>query len=87
MKWPSIDESVSLCICLLTVACNCKIQPFFIGYSLWGEKYFGFGLNLTVLLGPGSGFNFKPMQTSRRAVSDPLPEPLALLQQNTLLPI
>ncbi len=37
--------------------------------------------------GPGSGFNFKPVQTSRRAVSDPLPEPPALLQQNTLLPI
>ncbi len=37
--------------------------------------------------GPGSGFNFKPVQTSRRAVSDPLPEPPTLLQQNTLLPI
>ncbi len=37
MKWPSIDESVSLCICLLTVACNCEMQHFFfIGYSLWG---------------------------------------------------
>ncbi len=23
----------------------------------------------------GTGFNFKPVQTSRRAVSDPLPEP------------
>ncbi len=30
-------------------------------------------------------FNFKPVQTSRFAVSDPLPEPPALLQQNTLL--
>ncbi len=37
--------------------------------------------------GPGSGFNFKPVQTCRRADSDPLPEPPALLQQNTLLPI
>ncbi len=37
--------------------------------------------------GPGSGLNFKPVQTSRRAVSDPLPELPSLLQQNTLLPI
>ncbi len=35
----------------------------------------------------GTGFNFKPVQASRRAVSDLLQEPLALLQQNTLLPI
>ncbi len=29
MKWPSLDESVSLCICLLNVACNREMQPFF----------------------------------------------------------
>ncbi len=29
MKRPSLDESVSLCICLLTVACNREMQPFF----------------------------------------------------------
>ncbi len=72
MKWPSLDESVSLCICLLTVACNREKQPFFIGYLLWGKKMLGLGrvraLNLTVPLGSGqpisvTGFNFKPVQT------------------------
>ncbi len=48
MKWPSLDESVSLCICLLTVACNRETQPFFIGYSLWGGKN---------ILGLGSKFH------------------------------
>ncbi len=78
MICPSIDESVSLGICLLTVAYNREIQPFLCLLS-WldvvGVKIFsGLGrlraLNLTVLLGSddlgyesGSGFNFKPVQT------------------------
>ncbi len=54
-----------------------------------GGKIFRVSLNLTVPLGSGqtisgTGFNFKPVQTSRRAVSDPLPELPALLQQNTV---
>ncbi len=56
------------------------MQPFsffFVGYSLWGVFWVGFGLqSLTVLLGsgqvgsddlgygPGSGFSFEPVQTS-----------------------
>ncbi len=49
MKWLSFDESVSLCICLLTVACNRQMQPFkkknsLVGYSLWeGKKISGSG--------------------------------------------
>ncbi len=62
MKWPSHDEYVSLSICLLTVACNREMQPFFIGYSLWGGGGGGgdipgsgrvWALNLTVPLGSG----------------------------------
>ncbi len=30
MNWPSLDESFSLHICLLTVACNREIQHIFI---------------------------------------------------------
>ncbi len=74
MKWPSLDESVSLCICLLTVACNREKQPFFIGYLLWGKKNVGFGsgsgskFNCAARVGLGqpisvTGFNFKPVQT------------------------
>ncbi len=50
VKWPSIDGSVSLCICLLTIACNREMQPFFIiiGYSLWGGGH---------ISGSGSKFN------------------------------
>ncbi len=95
MKWPSIDEYVSLCICLLTVACNSEMQPFFYWLFVVGGNISGSGSKFRsgrvrrsrVGYGPGSGFNFKPVQTSRRAVSDPLPEPLVLLEQNTLLPI
>ncbi len=44
MKWPSLDESVSLCICLLTVACNREMQPFFLLAIHCGEgKDFGSG--------------------------------------------
>ncbi len=69
-----------------------KCSLFFIGYSLWGENILGSGSKFNcgsedLGYGPGSGFNFKPVQTSRRAVSDPLPEPPGLLQQSTLLPI
>ncbi len=34
MKWPSLDESFSVCSCLLTVACNSEIQRvfFLVGY-------------------------------------------------------
>ncbi len=58
MKWPSLDESVSLCICLLTVACNPEMQPlFFLGYSLGGGGIWGSGqvwaVNLTVQVGLG----------------------------------
>ncbi len=56
MKWPNIDESVSLCICLLTVACNPERLLFFFGYSLcvWGGGGFLVrALNLTVPLGSG----------------------------------
>ncbi len=89
MKWPSIDESVSLCICLLTVAIF-----FYWLFVVEGKIFRVRALKLTVLLGsddlgygPGSCFNFKPVQTSRCAISDPLPEPSALQQQNTLLSI
>ncbi len=73
MKWPSLDESVSLCICLLNVACNREMQKkkkFLIGYLLWGGgKYFGLGATFNcgpddLGYGPGSGFNFEPVQTS-----------------------
>ncbi len=82
MKWPSIDESVSKCsLILLAIRCGGK------HISGSGSKF-----NCAVRVGsddlgygPGSGFNFKPVQTSRRAVSEPLPP--ALPQQNTLLPI
>ncbi len=56
---------------------KCSLFPFFVGYSLWGVFWVGFGLqSLTVLLGsgqvgsddlgygPGSGFSFEPVQTS-----------------------
>ncbi len=61
---------------------------FFYWLFVVGEKYLGSGskFNCAIRLGsghnlgygPGSGFNFKPVQTSRRAVSDPLPEPPAI---------
>ncbi len=54
MKWLSLDESVSLCIYSLTIACNREMQPFFfflIGYSMLGKTYFRFGS------GSGSKFN------------------------------
>ncbi len=54
MKWPSLDESVSLCICLLTVACNREMQPFLFwvyivcvcGGGGGGGGYFEFGSGL-----------------------------------------
>ncbi len=81
MKCPSIDESVSLCICLLTVACNREMQPFFklaIRCVCVGGGYFGFGsgskFNCAARVGsydlwyrPGSGFHFKPVQTSNNS--------------------
>ncbi len=70
MKWPSLDESVSLCICLLTVACNREMQPFFlVGYSLWGGKRFWVGWD-DLGYGPGSGFSLKSVQTSRQSLSE-----------------
>ncbi len=91
MKWPSLDESVSLCICLLTIACNREMQPFFYWlFVVGGGNISGsaFKLNCAARVGSedlghglGSGFIFKPVQTSRRAVSYPLPEPPALLQK------
>ncbi len=60
MKWPSLDESDSLCICLLTVACNREMQAFFCCCWLFvvgGEKILVLGrvraLNLTVPLRSG----------------------------------
>ncbi len=59
MKWPSLDESVSLCICVLTVACNFEMQPsFFCCYWLFVGGGGGFwswvgALNLTVPIGSG----------------------------------
>ncbi len=56
MKWPSLDESVSLCICLLTVACNREMQhPFFWLFVVGGKKILGRvrALNLTVQLESG----------------------------------
>ncbi len=58
MKWPSIDESVYLCSCLLTVACNREVQPY---VSFWlfvvGGYISGSGrvrtLNFTVPHGSG----------------------------------
>ncbi len=44
MKWPSLDESVSLCICLLTVASNREMQHIFLlAFRCGGKKVFGFG--------------------------------------------
>ncbi len=45
MKLPSLDELVSLCICLLTAACNREMQHlFFYWLFVVGEKKdFGFG--------------------------------------------
>ncbi len=45
MKWPSLDESVSLCICLLTVACNREMQLFFCNwlFVVGGKKISGSG--------------------------------------------
>ncbi len=59
MKWPSLDESVSLCICVLTVACNFEMQPSFFLLLLairCGGGGFGSrvgALNLTVPIGSG----------------------------------
>ncbi len=54
MKWQSLDESVSLCICLLTVACNREMQLFFNWLFVVGIKIFRVqALNLTVPLGSG----------------------------------
>ncbi len=56
MKWPSLEESVALCICLLTVARNREMQPFCFWLFVVGG---GGGLfrvraqNLTVPLGSG----------------------------------
>ncbi len=38
MKWLSLDESFSVCSCLLTVACNSEMQRFlfFVGYLVCG---------------------------------------------------
>ncbi len=51
MKWPSLHESVSLCICLLTVACNPEMQPLFfglfVGGGIWGSGRV-WAVNLTV---------------------------------------
>ncbi len=73
MKWPSIDESVSLCICLLTVACNREMQTFFLAISYWGGKKIsgsvsGSKFNCAARVGSddlgyglGSGFTLKPV--------------------------
>ncbi len=56
MKCPSIDESVSLCICLLTVACNREMQPFLklaIRCGGGGGYISGSGRALNVTLGSG----------------------------------
>ncbi len=60
MKWLSLDESVYLCICLLTVACSREMQNLFYYYWLFvvgRKKISGSGrvlaLNLTVPLGSG----------------------------------
>ncbi len=54
MKWPSLDESVSLCICLLTNACNHEMLPLFYWLFVVGGKIFRVrALNLTVPLGSG----------------------------------
>ncbi len=60
MKWPSLDEYVSLCICLLTVACNHEMQPFFYWLFVVGGKHIldsGRALNLTV--GVRAGFRLQ----------------------------
>ncbi len=76
MKWPSLDESVSLCICLLTVACNREMEPFFlvvvVVFSLWGGiSGSGSKCNCATRVGsddlryrPDSGFSLKHVQTS-----------------------
>ncbi len=76
MKWPSLEESVALCICLLTVARNREMQPFcFWLFVVGGGVISGSGSKLNCATrvgsddlgyGPGSGFNFKPVQTSSK---------------------
>ncbi len=78
MKWPTLDESVSFFICLLIVACNHEMQPCLLAIRCGGGGIvFGFGSGSgstfncasrvgsdNLGYGPGSGFNFKPVQTS-----------------------
>ncbi len=52
LKWPSLDEYVSLCICLLTIACNREIKPLFFLFFLAVLCGGGGGLS-----GPGSKCN------------------------------
>ncbi len=75
--------------CQLHAIVKCSL--FLLGIRCGRENISGSGTKLNCAArvgsddlgyGPGSGFNFKPVQTSIRAVSDPLPEPPALLQQN-----
>ncbi len=79
MKWPSLDESVSLCICVLTVACNFEMQPSFFFLLLaircggggilesgWGSIFNCADRIGSADLGyrPCSVFSLKPVQTS-----------------------
>ncbi len=54
MKWPSLEESGSLCICLLTIARNREMQPFCFWLFFVGGRIFRIrAQNLTVPLGSG----------------------------------
>ncbi len=58
MKWPSLDESFSVCSWLLTVACNSEMQRVFFFSWLFGVCGGGVfwvrAIHLTVLLVSGS---------------------------------
>ncbi len=62
-------------LCLLTVACNREMQPFFFFFAIHGrgKNISGLGSKFNCVArvgsddlgyGPGSGFHFKPVQTS-----------------------
>ncbi len=82
VKWPSLDESVSLCICLLTVVCNREMQPLFLlAIHCGGGGDFRSGssssskLKCAARVGSsqtisGTGFTLKPVQTSSTQTFD-----------------
>ncbi len=69
-KWPSLDESVSLCIYLLTVACNREMQTFFL-FVVGGKNISGSGQVLGY--GPGSPDLYCSYLRARASLSESAP--------------